>query len=366
QDYSHELSCTSGKETIVVPIRAIGGRPILDFPDQLDFPVCIVKCSNEKILLVQNTGNLEAHYEMSTKSPFSVVPARGTLGIGETMEVTVKYQPLRTGDHDTPLCFVPGETIQTKLHGEAIDLNIGLSTYSVELEKTYITMSCHTTVVIKNRSDTTTHFQWKTYPNEEEENRKKKRLGFVGAFEWFRSSKPSLKLGCVSLGFRSSALCIPVPFILQPRMEGEIRPNSSAKIKVTFKPQEALEYRSVAYCNISGHEIRLPLKLRGEGKGLEVELSCHTLNLGNIYVNTTHAYEVDLINKGLIDAHFTFVPPTAHVANCFEFVPRKGIIAPGERQTIQISFKATVLGVFDEEFQFSVAGSPMPAVLRIK
>ncbi|NXD51179.1 HYDIN protein, partial [Corvus moneduloides] len=73
-----------------------------------------------------------------------------------------------------------------------------------------------------------------------------------------------------------------------------------------------------------------------------------------------------LINKSLIDAPFTFVPPTAHVANCFEFEPRKGIIAPGERQTIQISFKATLLGMFDEEFQFSVPGSPMPAALRIK
>ncbi|XP_039414534.1 hydrocephalus-inducing protein homolog [Corvus cornix cornix] len=175
-DYSHELSCTSGKERIVVPIQAIGGRPILDFPDQLDFPVCIVKCSSEKTLL-ENTGNLEAHYEMSTKSPFSVVPARGTLGIGETMQVTVKYQPLRTGDHDAPLVVRYGrdETIQTKLHGEAIDLNIGLSTYSVELEKTYITVLCHTTMVIENRSDTTAHFQWRTYPNEEEENQRKMR-----------------------------------------------------------------------------------------------------------------------------------------------------------------------------------------------
>ena len=76
--------------------------------------------------------------------------------------------------------------------------------------------------------------------------------------------------------------------------------------------------------------------------------------------------QVDLINKSLIDAPFTFVPPTAHVASCFEFAPRKGIIAPGERQTIQISFKATLLGMFDEEFQFSVSGSPMPAALRIK
>uniref|UniRef100_A0A8C3ENA9 HYDIN/VesB/CFA65-like Ig-like domain-containing protein n=1 Tax=Corvus moneduloides TaxID=1196302 RepID=A0A8C3ENA9_CORMO len=319
KDYSHELSCTSGKERIVVPVRAIGGRPILHLPHQLDFPVCIVKRSSEKTLLVQNTGNLEAHYEMSTKSPFSVVPPRGTLGIGETMQVTVKYQPLTTGDHDVPLVVRYGRGERwTKLHGEAIDLNIGLRTYSVELEKTYITMSCHTTVFIENRSNTTAHFQWKTYPNEEEENQRR------------------------------------------------MRPNCSAKIKVTFKPQEALEYRSVAYCNITGRETRLPLKLRGEGKGPWVELSYHTLNLGKIYVNTPHTYEVDLINKGPIDAPFTFVPPTAHVAKCFEFEPRKGIIAPGERQTIQISFKATVLGMFDEEFQFSVAGSPMPAALRIK
>lgn len=67
QDYFHELSCTAGKERIVVPIRAIGARPVLDFPAQLHFPVCIVKCSSEKTLLVQNTGNLEARYELSTE-----------------------------------------------------------------------------------------------------------------------------------------------------------------------------------------------------------------------------------------------------------------------------------------------------------
>ncbi|XP_068874988.1 hydrocephalus-inducing protein homolog [Aphelocoma coerulescens] len=391
KDYSHELSCTSGKERIVVPVRAIGGRPILDFPDQLDFPVCIVKRSSEKTLLVQNTGNLEAHYEMSTKSPFSVVPARGTLGIGETMQVTVKYQPLTTGDHDVPLVvrYSTGEreTIQTKLHGEAIDLNIGLSTYSVELEKTYITMSCHTTMFIENRSDTTAHFQWKTYPNEEEENQRKMRMYYLlspGKEVWLENLLEEKRImeergTCEDRTARLSnivdeemakvqqdpMLFSEDIFSIEP-LEGEIGPHCSAKIKVTFKPQEALEYQSVAYCNITGRETRLPLKLRGKGKGPWVELSYHTLNFGNIYVNTLHAYEVDLINKGPIDAPFTFVPPTAHVANCFELAPRKGIIAPGERQTIQISFKATVPGMFDEEFQFSVAGSPMPAVLRIK
>ncbi|NXB06944.1 HYDIN protein, partial [Cnemophilus loriae] len=73
-----------------------------------------------------------------------------------------------------------------------------------------------------------------------------------------------------------------------------------------------------------------------------------------------------LINTGAIDAPFTYIPSTANVGYCFKFAPEEGIIAPGEIQTIQISFNATVLGRFEEEFQFSVAGSPTPAILKIK
>ncbi|NXB56920.1 HYDIN protein, partial [Struthidea cinerea] len=73
-----------------------------------------------------------------------------------------------------------------------------------------------------------------------------------------------------------------------------------------------------------------------------------------------------LINKGPLDAPFTFVPSSSHMAYCFKFAPRRGILAPGERQTIQISFKATLLGTIYEEFQFSVAGSPIPVILLIK
>ncbi|XP_068034856.1 hydrocephalus-inducing protein-like [Anomalospiza imberbis] len=154
-------------------------------------------------------------------------------------------------------------------------------------------------------------------------------------------------------------------FFIEP-VEGEIGPNCSAEIKVTFKPLEALEYQSVAYCSISGCESRLPLCLTGEGQGPLVELSCRTLNFGNISVNTPHVYEVKLINQGAIDAPFTYIPSTANVGFCFKFAPEEGIIAPGGTQTIQVSFSASVLGKFEEEFQFSVAGSPMSAILTIK
>ncbi|NWW40933.1 HYDIN protein, partial [Panurus biarmicus] len=73
-----------------------------------------------------------------------------------------------------------------------------------------------------------------------------------------------------------------------------------------------------------------------------------------------------LINQGAIDAPFTYIPSTTNVGYCFKFAPEKGVVAPGGIQTIQISFNATVSGRFEEEFQFSVAGSPIPVILTIR
>ncbi|XP_071311725.1 hydrocephalus-inducing protein-like [Agelaius tricolor] len=222
KDYSHELTCIMAKEKIVVPIRAIGARAILDSPAQVDFSECPVKHSTQKTLLVRNVGNRTAHYQLSTQSPFSVVPTAGTLGAGDTMQVTVTFHALTNGDHFGSLC-----------------------------------------------------------------------------------------------------------------------------------------------CN-TGREIRLPLCLRGEGQGPLVELSSPTLNLGNVFVYTPYVYEVELINQGALDAPFTYIPSTTNVDFCFMVEPEQGMIAPGGTQTVQISFHTTVLGSFEEKFQFSVAGSPTPVILTIR
>ncbi|XP_038004430.1 hydrocephalus-inducing protein-like [Motacilla alba alba] len=388
KDYSHELVCLTAKEKIIVPIRAISARAILDFPDQLDFSVCPVKSSSQKTLLVHNAGNREAHFQLSTQSPFSVVPATGTLGAGDTMQVTVGFHALTNGDHFGSLCCNTGEeSIHTKLHGEAVDLNVVLSTSSVEVDKTFITMSSHRTLLIENRSNITAHFQWKAFPTEEEDNEEKRRqcrLLRLPKEVWQENLMEEKEIEKVkgSCEDRTALLSSMVQekmakvqedpmlfsndfFFIEP-MEGEIGPHCSAEIKVTFKPLEALEYRSVAYCSISGRETRLPLHLRGEGQGPLVELSSQTLNLGNIFVNTSHVCEVKLINQGAIDAPFTYIPSTTDMGFCFKFAPEEGIIAPGGTQTVQISFSAPVLGWFEEEFQFSVAGSPTPVILTIK
>ncbi|KAM6324924.1 hydrocephalus-inducing protein homolog [Podargus strigoides] len=172
KDYFHQLTCITERETFVVPIRAKGARALLDFPEQLNFSVCPVKHSTQKTLLVRNTGNREARYSVSTRSPFSVDPSTGTLGIGDAMQVTVEFHPLQTGDHCGSLRvhYDTGEDIHTSLYGEAEDVNIWLDRSSLSVEKTYLTLSNHSSVVIHNQSDIIAHFQWKAFATEEEED----------------------------------------------------------------------------------------------------------------------------------------------------------------------------------------------------
>ncbi|XP_016156610.1 PREDICTED: LOW QUALITY PROTEIN: hydrocephalus-inducing protein-like [Ficedula albicollis] len=372
KNYSHQLVCLTPREQVVVPIRAIAARAILEFPDQLDFSECPVKYSTQKTVLLRNVGNLEAQFQLSTQSPFFVVPASGTLGAGDTMQVTVGFHPLTIGDHSGSLavcCNTGGRSIHTNLRGEAADVAVELSTNSMKVGKTFITTSNYTTMFIKNRSNITAHFQWKAFRTEEDEAEEKRRQCYL--LQPLKEAPLKTSIGEENIEQEMAKvqedpmLFSDDIFSIEP-MEGEIGPNRCAKIKVTFKPLEELEYRSVAYCDISGRESRLPLRLRGEGQGPLVELSNRTLNLGNILLNTPYVYEVKLINQAAIDAPFTYIHTTANVGYCFKFAPEKGTIAPGGIQTIQISFNANILGSFEEQFQFIVAGSPTSAILTIK
>ena len=50
----------------MVPVRAIGARGILDFPDEIYFPLSPVKYENTKTLLVRNIGQREAKFSLNT------------------------------------------------------------------------------------------------------------------------------------------------------------------------------------------------------------------------------------------------------------------------------------------------------------
>lgn len=55
-DYAYDLMIITEREKFIVPIRAMGSRAILDFPDQLDFGLVPVKYNNEKPVILRNIG----------------------------------------------------------------------------------------------------------------------------------------------------------------------------------------------------------------------------------------------------------------------------------------------------------------------
>ncbi|XP_062442830.1 hydrocephalus-inducing protein homolog [Rhea pennata] len=386
KDYFHQVTCITEREKFIVPVRAIGARAILDFPDQLNFSVCPVKYATQKTLLVHNIGNREARYCISTQSPFSADPSVGTLGIGDTMQVTVEFHPLETGDHSRALIvhYDTGEDIHTSLYGAAVDVNIRLDKNSLIIEKTYLTLANQRAVVIHNRSEIIAHFQWKAFATREEEDRQKMRLcrrlqsqeeDETDRFLEECSVDPTLRerLSILSRTFQNhrakvkgdAMLFSDDIFSIEP-VEGDVWPNSTAEINVIFKPREARVYQQTVYCDISGRETRLPLRIRGEGVGPKLRFGFDQLDIGKVFVGSAHSYEAILFNKGAIDALFSLVPPATALGSCFTFHPQEGIILPEGLQAIQISFRSTILGEFTEEFGFSVHGSPEPVTLTIR
>ncbi|XP_053255366.1 hydrocephalus-inducing protein homolog [Podarcis raffonei] len=386
KDYFHEVTCITEREKFIVPIRAIGARGILDFPDKLNFSTCPVKYNTQKTLLVRNIGNREARYQITTQRPFSIEPSIGTLGIQETTQFTIDFHPQKSGNHceDLVVHYDTGEDIHVGLYGAATDVNVRLDKNSLIVEKTYITLVSQRSVVIHNRSDIIARFQWKIFATQEEEEQKKQRIchtlqaeeeGVLDQLLAECNMHPDLRehLSIVSRTFQNrqarvqedSMLFNNHVFTVEP-LEGEVWPNSTTEISVIFRPQEAGVYHRTVYCDISGRETRLPLRIKGEAMAPKLLFNFDQLDVGKIFVGSAHSYEAILSNKGAIDALFSLIWPSTALGACFTFQPSEGIIEPGGHQAIQVTFSCTILGQFFEEFKFSVNGSPQPVILVIR
>ncbi|XP_051727085.1 hydrocephalus-inducing protein homolog [Ctenopharyngodon idella] len=385
KDYIHSLICVTEREKFEVPIRAIGPRAILDFPDSLHFQVCPVKCLSQRTLLVRNIGNCEAKFQLSTCSPFSVEPSVGTLDVGQSMQVTVEFLPKTTGDHSQVLLlhYHSGEDIQISLYGDSTDINVGLDKNYVMLEKTYISLATYQKVAIRNRSDSIVHYQWKNFATEDEEEQDKLRLSsdlhqeVDDKMEQFltENTDPSLR-ACLSLfshtlqeglvQTQQQLLSLDDQDIIMRPLKGEIWPNSTAEVIIIFKPQEARNYQQTVYCEITGRETRLPLCMQGEGVGPKLQFSFDFLDMGNIVIGSKQSYKLLLSNKGLIKGAYKLVQPNTVLGLCFSFNPSEGMILPGASQTLEVHFSSDKLGVFSEELHFSVVGNPEPVIVTFR
>ncbi|XP_075327326.1 hydrocephalus-inducing protein homolog [Odontesthes bonariensis] len=393
KDYDHRLVCVTERERFEIPVRAIGPRAILDFRDELLLPVCPVKASTQKTHLVRNIGNSEAKFKLHTQRPFSVTPAYGTLDVGGSMQVTVDFHPMTVGDHrqDLLLHYHTGEDVHVSLYGSCEELNIDLKPDSVMLKNTYITMATVQTVPLTNGSDIPLQYCWRVLPSqqeedlslsgessmiqqgdeeeEEEEEEKGQRLFQCQSDPTAIHHPPllsrTLQEHTSQAGKDHLLVLSPSCMTVEP-VEGEIWPNTTAQFNIVFKPAEAKLYQHTIYCDVTGRESPLPLTITGEGLGPKLQLNYNLMDMKNVFIGDKDYYEVQLSNRGLIDAPFRFSSPDTTFGRCFSFSPEEGGVPPGACQIVKVTFHSRILGSFSEDLLLTVTGQPRPLTLSFR
>lgn len=310
-------------------------------------------------------------------------PEHGILAVGDNMQVTINFQPRKCGDYKQELSiqYDTGDLIYVQLYGAAQDINVRLDKNSIHIEDTYITMNNQRTLTIHNRSDVIVHYDWKKFATSEEEDQQKLReIASLNRDEENVKSKLMLSNGAGGGATRNETADYmallsrnflnkvknaqnkpyhfeDAVFFIQP-IEGDIWPNSSIDVSIVFKPDYAQAYNKTAFCEITGRESRLALRLFGNGVGPKIQLSIENLDVGSIFIGSTHVYEVVISNKGFIDAIFSINIPNTQFGKCFSFEPNEGLISPNGYQAVSVQFKSDKLGDFNETFEITIDGKP--------
>jgi len=465
-DASHPLVIATERERFVVPLIGAGAAAALDLPDQICFrerpPV---RVPARQALLVRNVGAAAGSFSLAASGPFSVAPAQGYLAPGESLQVVVAFVPSGAGQWEGELEVLYGGTgraTHTQLVGQGRELAVGLSAGELEFLPTYMGRLSQKSVWVVNSSDRAVSFAFKQRASVEEDA-DAAAAGLAAAGGPLAASA-QLPDGAVLLALpleslleaaaglednglpteRSDVSAAPssgsgtsiladaslaaaretkrtrrdaaadpalfsAPFFAAFPPTGVVQPGGRVEVVVQFSPDEAREFTRVAFVEIDGREERVPLLLRGRGLGAVVCFAYESLDVGDVFVNTTHGYEVELMNRGKVDAEFRLQPShtrcglriggwpgllqqpghlptqtnnttptlqpktnnttTQHqhrFGSKFSFQPEAGCVAPGATALIRVQLTSDALGSFDESFSWYLRGSSAPVAMAIR
>jgi len=419
RDYYLDLVCITEREKFVVPVHALGKRAVLDFPDEVDFGVAAVKSTTCKTFIVRNIGTCTAKFILScSRAVFSASPVEGSLAVGQSMLVELTFTPNFVMSHsgDLVIEYENGQQVFVALTGVAENVDVMLGSPTLFLEPAYITLSSQKTVKIYNRSDLPVKFEWRAFATAQEEEEERSRLhaeldrmesleetqlmeGHLAlrvpsSSSSMRKSKgehqrsdtlldsssdsdgvaptggqkfpPALRALQAALRRKyrhlrraleeDNMLFADEVFEILP-LTGEIWANSEIEVTVKFRANTAADFSCQAFLEVVGREQRLGLILHGQGIGPKASLSYDVLDIGDLFVNSLHKYEITLMNKGDIPTDWELIPSRSPMGDKFKFEPSAGRLGVGEAQTLAIRFQSGILGEFAENFHVALRGS---------
>jgi adenylate kinase family enzyme len=400
-DYTHDLVVITEREKFSVPIRASGGSALLDFPDVVDFGSnCVVGHQSERTVLVRNVGDRATKFVLRTNPPFSIREPDGYLPENASCQVDILFKPEREQSYESELTLRYGELEATAtLYGSAANAEVSLSHSHLIIDDTYVGLETQGVVIIRNNSDVPVDFSWRLFPTLEAEE--EYRLQLHGQLKheereemlYMMQDKPteessdesgsdeerlkvrreakinstlSRKYGNISKAVSEDPMLFhDATFSIEPSV-GRVWSHSQLMCACSFRPKDALVYSCTAYLACVGQEERAPLVLKGLGIGPKASFSYDELDVNQVFVESAHRYEVQLINQGDIEVDFRLVPREGRFGSRFHFEPSSGTIPVGGQCEITVNFKPTELGDFHEVFDWVLKGSAIGVTLAFK
>jgi len=410
-DYAYDLVVLTEREKFVLPIRAIGCRAMVDFPDQLDFGLVPVKYETEKPVMIRNIGEKTTKWQIKVPPSFKVNQSEGILEIGQTTQLIFVFVPQEARHYKEELTLTYDQMEATiPIIGETHNDNVYLSKSHIHTDPTSITLFSHQYFQIVNKSAVPVEFSWRAFATGREESDKKQRLcmqltqeeeeeraevehainegesdddGSLDSDDSYNETELAAKKArrqekaVATLGRKYESIKKAVEedkmlfqdeiFQIEP-LEGKIWPNTEMTCCVTFRPQGPYHYSCTAFANVTCSQERLTMNLTGQGKGPQAQLSITEMDIGDIFVTNQKSFELGIENTGEIDCHWKLIPYETPFGSKFSFSKTEGILGVKEhpRDLLKVTFKSDILGEFSETFRFALEGSSEMLTLTFK
>jgi len=303
-DYSYDLMVVTEREKFVVPIRAVGCRAMLDFPDALDFGLVPVKHTAEKPVMIRNVGEKTTKWHVKVPNGFQINKSEGILEVGQSEQLVFSFVPQESRPYKDEVTL-KYDLLEASIPiiGESHNDNVYLSKTHIHMEPTSITLCSHQYYQIVNKSSVPVEFSWRTFATEREENEKKARMNAqlsqdeaeermvaeesnheesmadsLDSDDSYDEDELNKKqeraqqkaIATLARKFQSIRKAVDEDLMLfqdeifqiEP-LQGKIWPNTEITCCVTFKPTGPYHYSCTAFCNITCSEERLPLNMTG-------------------------------------------------------------------------------------------------------
>ena len=408
-DYHYKLVIVTEREKFIVPIIAVGKKPLIVFPDEVNFGnSCPVKYFSEKPIIIHNKGEKTSKWEIKLPKNFEANRTEGILEENSSEQLIMRFYPTeRKLYKEIGTLLYDGDEAEFNLRGNAINGEVYLSKNYLQQEETYISLENRETFKIVNKSSVKIDFEWRAFSCEKEEYEKKKFLldqlkkeeeekrvliyetldlednmqsisNESENFEEIDEKEQLLKkrkkaemlldrkYKAIRKALEDDTLIFEDDIFSIKPIKGSIWPKSEMSITVIFKPNAALKYLHQAYCNISCSDQRLPLYLEGEGLGPKAFLSTNSLSISDIFVNDKQLFNIYIENKGEIPAKFKLIKNNTSFSKMIQFDIEEAELAVGQRMNIIMTFQSSKVGEFQELFKWKLEGSSEVLTLLVR